>query len=86
MDGQHRAFRVLTAFAIIAQCSADQTNARITLVDVSPNLGAINRTAIGPTLKTWRQWSDRLNRFPSGLDLDDAVRLGITTCCTPARL
>ena len=46
LDGQRRAFRVLTAFAIIAQRAADQTDAEIILVDVGPNLGAINRAAM----------------------------------------
>ncbi len=46
LDGQRRAFRVLTAFAVIAQRAAEQTDADIILVDVGPNLGAINRAAM----------------------------------------
>jgi chromosome partitioning protein len=46
LDGQRRAFRVLTAFAVIAQRAAEQTAADIILVDVGPNLGAINRAAM----------------------------------------
>jgi chromosome partitioning protein len=46
LDGQRRAFRVLTAFAVIAQRAAEQTDAEIILVDVGPNLGAINRAAM----------------------------------------
>jgi chromosome partitioning protein len=45
-DRQARAFRVMTAFATIAQRAAEQTYAEIVLVDVGPNLGAINRAAM----------------------------------------
>lgn len=41
-----RSFRVLTAFWQIAQLAATQTSADIILVDVGPNLGAINRSAL----------------------------------------
>lgn len=46
LDGQRRAFRILTAFAVIAQRAAEETDADIILVDVGPNLGAINRAAM----------------------------------------
>lgn len=46
LDGQRRAFRVLTAFAAVARQAASQTDAELVLVDVGPNLGAINRAAM----------------------------------------
>jgi chromosome partitioning protein len=41
-----RAFAVTTAFSTLAQRAAEQTDARIVLVDVGPNLGAINRAVM----------------------------------------
>ena len=41
-----RAFRVLTAFWIVAQRAAQQHQADLILADVGPNLGAINRSAL----------------------------------------
>jgi chromosome partitioning protein len=41
-----RAFRVTTAFSIVAQRAAAQMDAEIVLIDVEPNLGAINRAAM----------------------------------------
>src|ERR1017187_4324145 len=41
-----RAFRVLTAFWIVAQKAAVQNQADLILADVGPNLGAINRSAL----------------------------------------
>lgn len=46
LDRQVRAFRVTTAFSTIAQRAAEQVYAEIVLVDVGPNLGAINRAAM----------------------------------------
>lgn len=45
-SGQHRAFRVLSAFWQIAQLGAKSVDADIILADVGPNLGAINRSAL----------------------------------------
>lgn len=45
-DGNKRAFRVLSAFASVASQAAERTEAEIVLVDVGPNLGAINRAAM----------------------------------------
>ncbi|MGF1645580.1 MAG: ParA family protein [Kineosporiaceae bacterium] len=45
-DGQRRAFRVLSAFSTVAKAAADSYGADITLLDVGPNLGAINRAAM----------------------------------------
>lgn len=42
----YRSMRILTAFWQVIQMAADQTNADLVLVDVGPNLGAINRTAL----------------------------------------
>jgi len=45
-DELYRPFRVLTAFSTVIQSGAKQTDASIVLVDVGPNLGAINRSAM----------------------------------------
>lgn len=42
----YRPFRILTAFWQVAQKAANQVSADIILVDVGPNLGAINRSAL----------------------------------------
>ncbi len=42
----YRPFRILTAFWQVAQKAANNVNADIILVDVGPNLGAINRSAL----------------------------------------
>ena len=46
MDGDARAFRVTTAFARLIARAGEQFEADLALVDVGPNLGAINRTAL----------------------------------------
>jgi cellulose biosynthesis protein BcsQ len=46
MDGDERAFRVMSAFWRIAQKAGEQHGADVVLVDVAPNLGAINRAAL----------------------------------------
>lgn len=46
LDGQPRAFRVESAFARLISEAASSWNAEICLVDVGPNLGAINRSAL----------------------------------------
>lgn len=42
----YRPFRILTAFWQVAQMAAKQVGGDIILVDVGPNLGAINRSAL----------------------------------------
>lgn len=44
--GEERAFRVMTAFHRIVTSASEQFEAEVTLVDVGPNLGAINRAAL----------------------------------------
>lgn len=46
LDGDEAAFRVLTAFHRIIESCAGQINADLVLIDVGPNLGAINRSAL----------------------------------------
>ena len=46
MDGDKRAFRVTTAFARIIASAGKEFEADLVLIDVGPNLGAINRTAL----------------------------------------
>ena len=46
LDGDGRAFRVTTAFARLIARAGKQFKADLALVDVGPNLGAINRTAL----------------------------------------
>ena len=45
-DGDERAFRVISAFWRIVQNAATQNVADIVLMDLGPNLGAINRAAL----------------------------------------
>ena len=44
--GDERAFRVMTAFHRIVASASEQFGAEVTLVDIGPNLGAINRAAL----------------------------------------
>lgn len=46
LDGRERAFRVLAAFWRIMQLAAEKHEADVILMDVGPNLGAINRAAL----------------------------------------
>jgi chromosome partitioning protein len=46
LDGKEDAFRVITAFHRIILLAAIKQNAQIILIDVGPNLGAINRSAL----------------------------------------
>jgi chromosome partitioning protein len=46
LDGDERAFRVTSAFWRIMQAAAELHKAQIILVDLGPNLGAINRAAL----------------------------------------
>lgn len=45
-DGKERAFRVMSAFWRIVQRAAEAHGADLVLVDLGPNLGAINRAAL----------------------------------------
>lgn len=44
--GEPRAFRVTTAFSRIIQTAGEKVGAEIALIDVGPNLGAINRSSL----------------------------------------
>jgi chromosome partitioning protein len=46
LDGNARSFRVVSAFWRLIQRVAARTGAEVCLVDVGPNLGAINRAAL----------------------------------------
>jgi cellulose biosynthesis protein BcsQ len=46
LDGDERAFRVTSAFWRVMQHQAETHEADVILVDIGPNLGAINRAAI----------------------------------------
>jgi len=46
LDGQEAAFRVITAFHRIMRQAAQSMQADLILIDVGPNLGAINRSAL----------------------------------------
>lgn len=48
-DGQPRAFRVESAFAQVIRFASEEAKATVVLVDVGPNLGAINRAAMVAT-------------------------------------
>ena len=49
LDRQARAFRVVSALWRILQMAADKQRSEIILVDVGPNLGALNRAALVAT-------------------------------------
>lgn len=46
LDRKERAFRVISAFWRIVQKAATQSHANVVLMDLGPNLGAINRAAM----------------------------------------
>lgn len=46
IDRNIRAFRVLAAFAAAARAASAQVDAQVTLLDLGPNLGALNRAAM----------------------------------------
>ena len=46
LDGEERAFRVTTAFARLIASASEHFEADLALMDVGPNLGAINRAAL----------------------------------------
>ena len=46
LDGEERAFRVTTAFARLIASAGKRFEADLALLDVGPNLGAINRAAL----------------------------------------
>ncbi len=46
LDGQLSAFRVVTAFYRIILNAAEENSSEVVFIDVGPNLGAINRSAI----------------------------------------
>ncbi|NOT69380.1 MAG: AAA family ATPase [Methylophilaceae bacterium] len=45
-DGDESAFRIITAFHRVIEAGAAIVDAQIVLIDVGPNLGAINRAAL----------------------------------------
>jgi len=45
-DGDERSFRVMSAFARAVAMAGDSFDARVALVDVGPNLGALNRAVL----------------------------------------
>jgi cellulose biosynthesis protein BcsQ len=46
LDGKERAFRIISAFWRLLRLAAKKAEADVVLVDVGPNLGAINRAAL----------------------------------------
>jgi cellulose biosynthesis protein BcsQ len=46
LDRDERAFRVTSAFWRVMQCAGESFSADVILVDLGPNLGAINRSAL----------------------------------------
>jgi chromosome partitioning protein len=46
LDGRVISFRVLSAFHRLIHCAAQSMDAELVLIDVGPNLGAINRAAL----------------------------------------
>jgi len=46
LDGTEKAFRIISAFYRVIRLAGRSANADLALIDVGPNLGAINRSAI----------------------------------------
>jgi chromosome partitioning protein len=46
LDGKERAFRVISAFWRLLMASSEESDSDVVLLDVGPNLGAINRAAL----------------------------------------
>ncbi len=46
LEGRPRAFRVISAFYRVTRLAAESFGAQLALIDVGPNLGAINRAAL----------------------------------------
>jgi cellulose biosynthesis protein BcsQ len=46
LDGDERAFRVLSAFSRLIQRGISALDAEVALIDIGPNLGSINRAAL----------------------------------------
>lgn len=46
LDGKERAFRVISAFWRVITAAATSSDCAVVLIDVGPNLGAINRSAL----------------------------------------
>jgi chromosome partitioning protein len=46
LDGDERAFRITSAFWRLVQAAGQQHGANVILIDLGPNLGAINRAAL----------------------------------------
>lgn len=46
LDGKERSFRVISAFWRVLQAAARRCQAEVILIDLGPNLGAINRAAL----------------------------------------
>ena len=46
MDRKENAFRIISAFYRLLKMAAEKTNSELVLIDVGPNLGAINRAAL----------------------------------------
>lgn len=46
LDGEEAAFRILSSFNRVMLMGAEAVSAKLILVDVGPNLGAINRTSL----------------------------------------
>ncbi|HEX6077255.1 MAG TPA: AAA family ATPase [Micromonosporaceae bacterium] len=46
LDGKERAFRVISAYWRLLRMAAERAQADVVFVDVGPNLGAINRSAL----------------------------------------
>ena len=46
LDGRERSFRVISALWRLAELASEQNEANLVLIDVGPNLGALNRAAL----------------------------------------
>jgi hypothetical protein len=74
----YRPLRILSAFWQIIQIAAKEIDAEIILIDIGPNLGAINRSVliatdyVGPTLFEWKdEWARRLDNWSKSREKAD---------------
>lgn len=62
-DRDESAFRVISAFFRMIVAGASQVNADVVLVDVGPNLGAINRAALICSIMSSYRWHPIFSRY-----------------------
>ncbi len=62
LDRKPRAFRVLSAIWRVIEQAAKDRDASLVLIDVGPNLGAVNRAALSPPSTSSSRWLPTFTR------------------------